>query len=214
MPLRHFFELHGWHYIAITVSNGSVSRSVHIVKATPALAVTSIAVIKMPPKSRKRKSPGATSRTTKAKQEVAPLESLPDDVHQKVQRILTDWNSKKDGKTLEKQAKSLCKNLERELELAHVDRASVLQALSDDTTTTLEQLISDAYRQTQRAHRVFELLDTAGKGLVVMEDLQSACQRLGQELDADELEEMINQYAEDGLLTKDDFVKIARQVGL
>ncbi|GKY92686.1 hypothetical protein MPSEU_000238700 [Mayamaea pseudoterrestris] len=168
----------------------------------------------MPTKSIKRKSPGASKSQ---KQQAPTLEDLPNDVQQQIQHVILqtmDISSKR-GVDIDKQVKTLLKRLRKDLGLSHLNPESIRQGLADEASApALERLIADAYRQTQRAHRVFRLLDTADKGVVIVEDLQRVCQELDQNLEEDELDEMINQYAQDGLLTKDDLVKIARQVGL
>ena len=166
----------------------------------------------MPSTSRKRTSPGASRRKSQEQQD--PLAKLPEDIQQKIHDILKDLEASKSGaKSPDKQAKYMLTRLENDLSLHHVDPDLIRQAITNDEHH-LERLISDAYCQTQRAYRVFELLDTSDKGVVVVQDLQRVCVEVEQNLELDDLEEMINQYAEDGLLTKEALVKIARQVGL
>jgi Ca2+-binding EF-hand superfamily protein len=108
---------------------------------------------------------------------------------------------------------------EQKLDLAHVDTSEILSclALDKDLRASLESLAVEKYRQQKKAVLVFNLLDEAGKGVVVLEDLQRvSLEMLGEEIDDDELVEMIQQVdrSGDGILDKDDMIRIARQVGL
>ena len=70
--------------------------------------------------------------------------------------------------------------------------------------------------QKKQALRAFELFDTAGKGVVILEDLQRIAAELGEEMTEDDIQEMIDEVDQsgEGLLTPEDFVKIAKKVGL
>lgn len=73
------------------------------------------------------------------------------------------------------------------------------------------------YGQTERAKKVFQLLDDAGKGVIVVEDLQRVVNEfLDENLDADDLFEMIDvvDQSGNGLLSQDDLVQVARLIGL
>jgi Ca2+-binding EF-hand superfamily protein len=70
--------------------------------------------------------------------------------------------------------------------------------------------------QTDKAYQVFELMDQDGKGVVVLEDLQRVACDLGEDMTREELEAMV-EFADrsgDGLLTPQDFVRLARKVNL
>lgn len=72
-----------------------------------------------------------------------------------------------------------------------------------------------SYQQQQRAKQVFALLDEAGKGVVVLHDLQRVAKDL-LDVPEDDLEEMIREFDQtgDGLLYPEDIVRIARLVEL
>ncbi|GAX11058.1 hypothetical protein FisN_24Lh005 [Fistulifera solaris] len=86
-----------------------------------------------------------------------------------------------------------------------------------DTIDILSERIWESYQQQQRARKVFSLLDEAGKGVVVVQDLQRVAQEmLEEEVNDEDLEEMIREFDQsgDGLLYPDDILRIARLVGL
>lgn len=103
-----------------------------------------------------------------------------------------------------------------ELDLPHVD-LEVIEACRG-SADALEELAIKLHVQTQSAIRVFEMLDEAGKGMVVLEDLQRVAPEILGEDDArdDDLVEMVNQVdpSGEGFLTRDDMIRIARKVGL
>lgn len=87
----------------------------------------------------------------------------------------------------------------------------------------LQHLAEALHAQTENAIRVFQLLDVDGKGVVVLEDLQRVAPDImggegsGKNSWKDEdLVQMVSQVdrSGDGLLTKDDMIRIARAVGL
>jgi Ca2+-binding EF-hand superfamily protein len=83
----------------------------------------------------------------------------------------------------------------------------------------LEDVISVAWHRQQRADRAFSLLDVAGKGVVIVEDMQRAAREvmLGDEKVTDEdVEEMMQEVDQsgDGLLTKEDFYRLAIKINL
>lgn len=141
---------------------------------------------------------------------------MPENVRQTINEIISSVfeGSNQEVVSSEKHAKRIRRRLRSELNMPYVDRERIALALDDPSA--LEQFIIRSYEQTQQAFRVFEHLDEAGKGVVVVEDLQRVCQELDQKLDIEEMEEMI-QYVngeEEGMLSKEDVVKIAMQVGL
>lgn len=104
---------------------------------------------------------------------------------------------------------------ENDLRLPHVSRDKIGRCL--DGSGSLEDLAGELYVQTEKADRVFQMLDEAGKGVVVLEDLQRvASDALGGEVEDDDLLEMIQviDQSGDGLLTRDDLVRVARITGL
>ena len=70
--------------------------------------------------------------------------------------------------------------------------------------------------QRDKAFKAFELMDQDGKGVVVLEDLQRVAQDLGEEMSREELNEMVEaaDRSGDGLLSPQDFVRLARKVNL
>ena len=81
----------------------------------------------------------------------------------------------------------------------------------------LENFAVEKYVQQEKAERVFDLLDEAGKGVVVLQDLERvATEILGEDITEEELVEMIQEVdrSGDGILNKSDLVRIARQVRL
>lgn len=69
--------------------------------------------------------------------------------------------------------------------------------------------------QRNKASLAFSLIDQDQKGVIVVEDLRKVANDLGEDMTDEELQEMMElDHASDGLLTLEDFVKIARQVKL
>jgi Ca2+-binding EF-hand superfamily protein len=99
-------------------------------------------------------------------------------------------------------------------------KAEIIQQHSINQKETIDillQRIWESYQQQQRANQVFTLLDEAGKGVVVVQDLQRVVQELfEEEVNDEDLEEMIREFDQsgDGLLYPDDILRIARLVGL
>ena len=109
------------------------------------------------------------------------------------------------------------RRVESDLQLPHVDVERIASCLCDPEA--LQDLLERLYVQTEKARKVFALLDHAGKGVVVLEDLQTVLsndQVLQNEVGDDNLEEMMQAVdtSGDGLLTCDDMIRIARTVGL
>jgi Ca2+-binding EF-hand superfamily protein len=81
----------------------------------------------------------------------------------------------------------------------------------------LVQFVIEQHVQVFKAKRVFELLDQAGKGCVILEDLQrEATEMLAEDTQDDELIAMLNEFDQsgDGILSLDDFIKIAKVCNL
>lgn len=88
---------------------------------------------------------------------------------------------------------------------------------SDDPEASLVDLVVGKYRQQKKAERVFELLDDAGKGVVVVQDLQRvASEMMGEDVTEDELDEMVGEIdrSGDGIIMKEDIIRLAALVGL
>jgi len=105
------------------------------------------------------------------------------------------------------------------LRLPHVDEDAILDCPGGDDDA-LEELAIRLHLQTERARKVFDLLDAAGKGVVVLEDLQRFVGEVltggDSTIDDDDLMEMVEEFDTSGcgLLSRDDLVLIARKVGL
>lgn len=100
-------------------------------------------------------------------------------------------------------------------EEAHV----VSAANGPDLSQRLKRVVTSAWTRQQRAERAFGLLDEAGKGVVVWEDLRRVANELLEEdqpVTDEDLEEMIQEIdrSGDGILTKEDFHRLANQVNL
>lgn len=99
-------------------------------------------------------------------------------------------------------------------------KQEILQQYPFDTNDAIELLLQriwQSYQQQQRAQQVFSLLDEAGKGVVVLHDLQRVAQEmLEEDVSEENLEEMIREFDQsgDGLLYPKDILRIARLVGL
>ena len=70
--------------------------------------------------------------------------------------------------------------------------------------------------RTEKAEKVFRALDKDGKGVVVFEDLQRLNAELELGLSESELQAMINEVdnSGDGIITMEDFLRIAKRVKL
>lgn len=94
---------------------------------------------------------------------------------------------------------------------------TILKENGGDVAANLRELLVAKYLQQKRAERVFSLIDEAGKGIVVVEDLvRIASDIMGEEITEEQLMEMINEFdrSGDGMLSKDDIITIANLVGL
>jgi hypothetical protein len=125
----------------------------------------------------------------------------------------------------------------------HLDTADIVACLALPLRSTLKgrtddiqqqqvemaigSLVARAYRQTVQANAVFDLLDMDGKGCVVAEDLQRAVAELwtresDEGISEEQVEEMMQFAGTDKtgmhddmrMLSRDDFVRIARMVNL
>lgn len=72
--------------------------------------------------------------------------------------------------------------------------------------------------QLEKSNRAFQLIDGGKKGVVVIDDLRRICDELQESITEDELIEMIEfadtAASKDGILTPDDFFRIANKVNL
>lgn len=109
------------------------------------------------------------------------------------------------------------------LYLPHVSTVEISQCLQlpdQKRTVALQNLAVQMYHQTVRCHEVFSLLDIAGKGCIVVEDLQRAAADIMEDdmLSQSELEEMLDTFCSNstdgGVLSRDGLIHIARLVNL
>jgi len=120
--------------------------------------------------------------------------------------------------------RQITKKVRRELTLSHISKEEVGHLLresknQDAAAKGLERFLAEKYNQTCRAKLVFQMLDEAGKQVIVIEDLQRVARDLFSGEDAINDEELIAMIQEfdksgDGLLAEDDLIRIARVVGL
>ena len=109
---------------------------------------------------------------------------------------------------------------EQKLNLICVNSIEISDCLHPSGTRSaakLETLAVEMYRQQKKAELVFDMLDEAGKGVIVMQDLQRVYSEvLRDEISGDEIVEMIQEVdrSGDGILDKEDMIRIARQVHL
>jgi Ca2+-binding EF-hand superfamily protein len=100
----------------------------------------------------------------------------------------------------------------------HIRRCLLASGDDDETfQKEIEQLATQKWSQTHKAERAFTLLDEAKKDFVVVEDLQRAASEMpGEEVTPEQLEEMVHEFDQSGagILTKDDLIRIAREIGL
>ena len=70
--------------------------------------------------------------------------------------------------------------------------------------------------QWEKSNEALELIDTGGKGVVVVEDLARVAKELEEDLTAEELVEMMEfvDRSGDEMLSRKDFARIARKVNL
>jgi Ca2+-binding EF-hand superfamily protein len=92
--------------------------------------------------------------------------------------------------------------------------------ISEWQRSHLIEFLAEELIGTDQARRAFDLLDIDGKQFVCLQDLQRAASKLllGDEMNDDALIEMIQEYEATGdghgILTRDDIIRIARDVNL
>jgi Ca2+-binding EF-hand superfamily protein len=88
----------------------------------------------------------------------------------------------------------------------------------DDTMDrgTFFQYAGPRLIRKEQAIRAFHCFDTNGKGLVVREDVELMAAKVGETLDAEEVDEMMEMAdrSGEGLLTLSDFIRLAEEVGM
>lgn len=114
----------------------------------------------------------------------------------------------------------LGKHIHEELHiLLDEDEEAYLAAAENGTEIAdrLDHVIRMAWHRQQKVERAFQLLDEAGKGVVVFEDLRRVANEfLDEEVTDEDLEEMIREIdkSDDGILSKEDFYRLAIQINL
>lgn len=86
---------------------------------------------------------------------------------------------------------------------------------SDEMEVRLRNVISMAWTRQEKADKSFRLLDEAGKGVVVFEDLRRiANEFLEEEVTDEDLQEMVREIDQsgDGILLRDDFRRLANNI--
>lgn len=114
---------------------------------------------------------------------------------------------------------SLGQHIREELHVFLDDDEEAYLAAADenDIADRINHVVGLAWHRRQKAEHAFRLLDQAGKGVVVFEDLRRVANDLLDEKVTDEdLEEMIREIdkSDDGILTKEDFYRLANQINL
>eukprot|EP00977_Amphora_coffeiformis_P023128 scaffold12232_cov149-Amphora_coffeaeformis.AAC.2 len=141
---------------------------------------------------------------------------LPNNISQKVNDLIDNFDYELHKDNLD----SLAGHIQEELHIllhdeeeAHLLGAENAEEIAD----RLRQVISLAWKRRQKAERAFGLLDEAGKGVVVFEDLRRVANEfLEEEVTDEDLVEMIQviDQSGDGILTKEDFHRLANTVNL
>lgn len=122
------------------------------------------------------------------------------------------------------------KLFEDDVAITHIDEQDIREAIKQDEesyigrtivepkrVSSLEMLAIRLQIQAKKSETVFRMLDSSGKGVVVVEDLQRVAQdMLGEDVSDEDLVHMIQFFetSNDGMLTRDDFVRIARIIKL
>ena len=100
-------------------------------------------------------------------------------------------------------------------------KSEEIRSLSNEEDTQLDEsafLHFAALKliQLEKSNKAFDLIDTGGKGVVVVEDLARVAKELEEDLTAEELVEMMEfvDRSGDEMLSRKDFARIARKVNL
>ena len=182
-------------------------------------------------------------------------DDIPDAVQKKIQRVIQDakcplHHDDNNNDTLVRAWRDDI--FAQKLDLPYIPLDDIRRALDDnpnldgaDATKPppqrrrLQQLAVEAYRQNVKVQQIMTLLDPAGKGCIVLQDLQRAVHELeldsssnrnnnndGEDWSETALEEMMTLFSADSnngeeeddassiLLTPDDLLRIAREVNL
>jgi hypothetical protein len=158
-------------------------------------------------KNRKRK------RASQKKSE-DPLVRVPSEVSRRIERVITKHIISLGGTDVG----LVQKVFGEKLDLPHVDLDEIAWALNQtNVKEALLYLAAVSYNQTVKAAQVFATLDRTGKGCIVQQDLQEACDEIlsgEQAVSSEEVSEMMEFCSSSELLSKDDIIRIARQVNL
>ncbi|CAJ1958716.1 unnamed protein product [Cylindrotheca closterium] len=163
----------------------------------------------MPPKRKTKKRPrGPTT---------VPPEDLIDPVQRK--EILKAFERSLDG---EKDTLSIRESKRALKELGVDVKSEEIRSLSNEEEDI--QLDESSFlhfaalklTQLEKSNKAFDLIDTGGKGVVVVQDLARVAKELDEDLTEEELVEMMDfvDRSGDGMLSRKDFARIAKKVHL
>jgi len=111
----------------------------------------------------------------------------------------------------------------KQLQITGLKIDDIKSYFEDDTLETLDadmflRFACDKTIQLEKSKKAFQLMDYASKGFVVLDDLQRVCIELEEEMTEEELIEMIEfadtSTTKDGILSPDDFFRVAHKVNL
>jgi len=144
------------------------------------------------------------------------LHHLPSEVRRKIERVISKVTVSSDGIV---DVGIVQQEFAEKLDMPHVDLDEIAIALKkENVKEALQHLAAVSYNQTIKAAQVFELLDKNGKGCIVIQDVQQACDEIltgEQAVTSEEVSEMMEEFCSSNeLLSKDDIIRIARQVNL
>lgn len=170
----------------------------------------------MPPKRKSKNGPKA-----KSKRRIPPRDDTPA-LPTNVERQVVDFVDGIDFDLHKENLDSLAAHVFDELQIRLSEAEEADCAAATDGTELGERLkhaISVAWHRQERAERAFALLDVAAKGVVIVEDMRRGAEEVMQgddkvtEEDLDEMMQEIDQSG-DGLLTKEDFYRLAIKINL
>ena len=175
-----------------------------------------------PPNPKQRKSSG--KKRARPQKKTCPTDSandafleLPNTLAQQVNDLIDnfDYELHQDNNL-----DSLARHIHKELNILLDDKEEahlIAAENADDMADRIKYVISVAWKRQQKAERAFGLLDEVGKGVVVFEDLRRVANEfLEEEVTDEDLEEMIREIDQsgDGILTREDFYRLANKVNL
>ncbi|VEU42990.1 unnamed protein product [Pseudo-nitzschia multistriata] len=175
----------------------------------------------MPPKKKRKRT-----RSSSPNRVVLPPEDLIDESRRKeillcFKTALESYNNENDETSNEFLPNSFLKKPLKKLKLSGLKLDGIKSYFDDENLEALDadmflRFAADKSIQMEKSNRAFQLIDNAGKGVVVLEDLQRACSVLGEDMTENELIEMID-FADssgEGLLYPKHMFRIANKVNL